>query len=125
MKLSHSILLVLLLGSCSMFEQDEVERWPLTALSIQEIELHQNKITFDVLVEVTSSGWRLASPRTEFKNQEYSVQFMGFAPEGLSLTVMSSLRASITLNVTPGSTYAFKFFRLNGAPLDTTITIPN
>lgn len=124
MKLTQSILLVLLLGSCSMFEQDEVERWPLTALSIQEIEFQQNKITFDVLVEVPSSGWRLASPKTQLKNKEYVVQFMGFASEGFSLPVMGSLRTSITLNVTPGSTYAFKFFRLNGAPLDTTITIP-
>ncbi len=125
MKLSHLTFVVLFLCSCSLFEQDKVEKWPIPALLIQEIELHQNKITFDVLVEVTSSGWRLATPKTELKNKEYVVQFMGIAPEGPSLTVMSSLQARITLDVTPGSTYTFTFLRLNDVALDTTIIIPN
>lgn len=125
MKLSHLTFVVLFLCSCSLFEQDKMEMWPIPALSIQEIELHQNKITFDVLVEVTSSGWRLARPKTELKNKEYVVQFMGIAPEGPSLPAMGSLLTRITLDVTPGSTYTFTFLRRNDVPIDTTSIIPN
>ena len=117
---------VLALSSC-LFDNSgaDEQAMPVRALAIQDIELNLNKITFDVSIGVTSSGWQLASPRIELDNREYHIQFMIKRPTEPSLPVMSSLDSSITLDVVPGSTYTFKFLRFNDVPIDTTISIPN
>ncbi len=130
MKTSKSILILTFVSitflSC-IFDNSKIDEeiWPVSTGVIQNIELNNEKISFDVIVGVTSSGWKLANPKIDFDAPDYHIQFMGIRPTGPSFPAMSSLETSITLDVVPGNTYTFKFWRHNEAPLDTTIAIPN
>ena len=104
---------------------DMRQEWPRPVVFIENAEVGEAIVTFDLLIGVPGSGWELTEPEIEADENDYLIRYYGIPPE-VGLPAMGTLPATISFYLVPGETYTFRFWQSAGETLDTTIvyTLP-
>jgi hypothetical protein len=123
--LINSSVLILLLYSCSTNSDptDLIVRSSGVG-EIVNIDSSSPNVSFRVLAGWTNSCGRLHHTDVTVSGQTYNIKVFGFqTKDEVCLAVMTAYEADININVQMPGNYTFKFWKSDGATLDTTLTI--
>lgn len=120
------IVILFSLYSCSLLSNKNLpEPTLLHTGMIKNISVEQNQIYFSVTGVTPQPCYRFHSYEFEKSDHVINIRIYGRRTTNDPCPhVLSSVEDEISVPVVSGETYSFKFWRYEGATLDTTVTIP-
>jgi len=93
--------------------------------SVQVESIVNDKVTFNCVATVGDPCHEFERADITIENLEVNIQiFSKRVKDRICAQIIGTIKIPITVKVLQGNTYNFHFWRLENAPLDTTILIP-
>lgn len=120
------LLILVILFGCSTDSGEELpEPEPMETHSIKNVSFGEDTVRFKLVNIIPEPCWTFHS--TEINPHEKSIWVTVLAQRttnGACQQVISTIEPEVSIPVTSGNTYQFRFWKTHETTLDTTITIP-